>query len=98
MSGKVLAQRPHAWKVLDGTSKRYVFQVTILNDLEQKSKGQSSPSSKQRWPHLREGASLGLEEVMEVGEAMMWVLVRGGVKGVMVERDALCVTLKKMQT
>lgn len=31
-------------------------------------------------------------------EAMKWVLVRGGVKGVVVERDALRVTLKKMQT
>ncbi len=80
---------------MDGTFKRYVLQVTISNDSEQKSKGQSSPSSKQRWPHLREGASLGLEEPMGVDKAMKWVLVRGGVKGVVVERDALCVTLKE---
>ncbi len=36
-----------------------------------------------------------MEEPMGVDKAMKWVLVRGGVKGVVVERDALCVTLKE---
>ncbi len=35
---------------------------------------------------------------MEVDEAMKWVMQRGGVKGVVVENDALHVTLKKVQT
>jgi hypothetical protein len=35
---------------------------------------------------------------MEVDEAMKWVMETSEVKGVMVERDALCVTLKKAQT
>lgn len=35
---------------------------------------------------------------MEMDEAMKWVMERGGVKGVVVENDALCVTLKKVQT
>jgi hypothetical protein len=35
---------------------------------------------------------------MEVDEARKWVMQRGGFKGVVVERDALRVTLKKMQT
>jgi hypothetical protein len=37
-----------------------------------------------------------LEEAMEMNEAMKWVMEKGGVKGVMVERDALRVTLKKV--
>jgi hypothetical protein len=35
---------------------------------------------------------------MEMEETMKWVMQRGGVKGVVVERDALRVTLKKVQT
>ncbi len=31
-----------------------------------------------------------------MNEAMKWVMEKGGVKGVMVERDALRVTLKKV--
>ncbi len=35
---------------------------------------------------------------MEMDEAMKWVMERGGVKMVVVKRDALRVTLKKVQT
>ncbi len=42
-SGKVLAKRPHIWKVLNGMAKRYAPQVTLSNDLEHKSKGQGNP-------------------------------------------------------
>ncbi len=33
---------------------------------------------------------------MEMDEAMKWVMEKGGVKGVMVEEDALHVILKKV--
>ncbi len=60
--------------------------------------GTRQPSFKHGRPWVGQGTSLGLEEVMEMDEAMKWVMERGGVKMVVVKRDALRVTLKKVQT
>jgi hypothetical protein len=79
-------------------AKRYVVQLAFLDNSKHKYKGQGIPFFKQGWPCLKKGASLGLEKAMEVDEAMKWVLARGGIKGIVTERDALRVTLKKMQT
>jgi hypothetical protein len=40
---KLLTQKPLSWKVLAKTTKKYVPQITYLDDSEQKSKGQSTP-------------------------------------------------------
>jgi len=97
-SDKLLAKKPPIWKALGRMTKRYVPQVTFLNDLEQESKGQGSPFSKQGGLLAREGTSLEIEESKEVDETMKWDMVKGGVRGVVAEKDALRSTLKKVQT
>ncbi len=91
---KTLAHRVHA---MVGTVKKYISQVTFFDDSELEFKGQTNPSSKQGQLWMGVGTSLKLEEVMEVDKAMKLIMEKGGVKGIVVKKDALHETLEKVQ-